>query len=119
MTDLGANIKDLGTHSERKGSSTYVLSLSTAISAVSVYLRAGWSLGNVQDRYIFAGAGADQVVGRTVAGLPINTSDFAILPPHFSAADLAILNDIGWNNIFSGYDRLPLGFQRVIPYLLA
>jgi hypothetical protein len=34
------------------------------MSAVAVYLRAGWSLGNVQDRYIFSGAGSDQVVGR-------------------------------------------------------
>lgn len=42
------------------------------ISAVQVYLRAGWSLGNVQDRYIFAGPGGDQLVGRAVCGLPID-----------------------------------------------
>ena len=53
------------------------------ISTVQVYLRAGWSLGNVQDRYIFAGPGGDQIVGRTVSGLPVTDRTFSILPPHF------------------------------------
>ena len=65
------------------------------ISAVNVYLRAGWSLGNVQDRYIFAGAGGDQIVGRAAAGLPITDMRFAVLAPHFSNEDLDMLNEIG------------------------
>jgi hypothetical protein len=48
---LGARKCDIGSHSNRKGASSYCLALSVCISAVSVYLRAGWSLGNVQDRY--------------------------------------------------------------------
>lgn len=101
--NLGANRKDIGSHSNRKGSSTFVLGLSAAVSAVQVYLRAGWSLGNVQDRYIFSGAAGDQVVGRAVCGLPINDSNFAVLPPHFSNDDLTfIANQIGWNNIVEG-----------------
>lgn len=58
------------------------------LSAVNVYLRAGWSLDNVQDRYIFAGAGGDQIVGRAASGLPITDLRFAVLPPHFSTEDL-------------------------------
>ena len=53
--NLGALIKDLGSHSNRKGAASFILSLCECISAVCVYLRAGWTLGNVQDRYIFAG----------------------------------------------------------------
>ena len=45
------------------------------VSAVAVYLRAGWSIGNTQDRYIFSGAGSDQIVGRAVCGLPIQSMD--------------------------------------------
>ena len=53
------------------------------VSDVAVYLRAGWSIGNTQDRYVFSGAGSEQIVGRAVCGLPIQSMDFAILPPHF------------------------------------
>jgi hypothetical protein len=115
---LGEDPSEIGTHSNRKGSTSYVLSF-VIISAVQVYLRAGWSLGDVPDRYIFAGAGGDQVVGRTVAGLPINSKEFATLPPHFDATALQELNDIGWDNILEGYAHYPTGFKRVIPYLLA
>lgn len=101
--DLGANRGDIGaTHSNRKGASSYCL-LWPVISAVQVYLRAGWSLGNVQDRYIIAGAGADQLVGRrAVSGLHINSSEFSTLPPHFIGDTLEKLADIGWNNILPG-----------------
>ena len=46
--------------------------------------RAGWSLGSVQSRYVFEGAGGDQFVGRAATGLSTNDPDFAILPPHFN-----------------------------------
>lgn len=93
-TNLGANRKDIGTHSGRKGSSSYVLATPT-VFAPQVYLRAGWSLGNVQDRYLFAGSGADQLVGRAVSGLNIHDDEFASLPPHFSPDDLNQLEEIG------------------------
>ena len=92
--DLGAVIGDIGTHSNRKGAASYLLGF-FFISAVNVYLRAGWSLGNVQDRYIFAGAGGDQIVGRAASGLPVNDLRFAVLPPHFSDEDTILLNAIG------------------------
>jgi len=117
--DLGGQRKDIGTHSNRKGSATFALSV-CMVSAVAVYLRAGWSIGNTQDRYIFSGAGSDQIVGRAVCGLPIQSMDFAILPPHFSNEDVEMLtNSIGWDNILEHYHNYPAGFKKVIPYLLA
>lgn len=115
---LGADPADIGTHSNRKGSTSFVLAF-VVISAVQVYLRAGWSLGDVPDRYIFAGAGGDQIVGRAVCGLPINGKEFGTLPPHFVASDIAALNEIGWEHILEGYEYYPACFQRVVPYLLA
>jgi hypothetical protein len=61
QAELGAKRSDIGTHSARKGAPTYALSMPGGPSPVSVFLRAGWSLGNVKDRYIFEGDGADQV----------------------------------------------------------
>jgi hypothetical protein len=116
--DLGAIIEDLGTHSNRKGAASYLLSM-FFLSAVNVYLRAGWSLGNVQDRYIFAGAGGDQIVGRAAVGLPITDLRFVVLPPHFSIDDLQIVNAIGWDSILPGFNNYPSSFKRIVPYLLA
>ena len=84
-----------------------------------MYLRAGWSLGNVQDRYIFAGSGGDQLVGRAVSGLPVNESSFAILPPHFSPSTIQEISEYGWNNILADYESYPECFRNVVPYLLA
>lgn len=49
--DLGCSPQDVGTHSIRKGIATYLLQLVDGPSAIMVYLRAGWSLGNVPDRF--------------------------------------------------------------------
>ena len=116
--NLGATIEDLGCHSNRKGSTSYALNIHW-ISAVQVYLRAGWSLGHVQDRYIFAGAGGDQIVGRAVAGLPCNSQDFCLLPPHLSPDQESLCELVGWSNIISGFNSFPPCFRRVVPYLFA
>ncbi len=42
---LGAEKKQLGTHSVRKGAATYCTSVANGPSTVQVFLRAGWSLG--------------------------------------------------------------------------
>jgi hypothetical protein len=45
--------EDLGTHSARKGAATYCSSGSTAgPSAAAINLRAGWSMGTVQNTYL-------------------------------------------------------------------
>jgi hypothetical protein len=90
------------------------------ISAPAVFLRAGWSLGNTIDRYIFSGAGSDQIVGRSVSGLPLQTMDFAVLPPHFTLEDIIILSEkIRWECFVEHYDKYPTCFKKVIPFLLA
>ena len=85
-------------------------------STVQVFLRAGWSLGNVQDRYLFAGAGGDQLTGRVLSGLPFNDSSFSSLPPHFGKDGL---DRIQWALILPLYARLPETFKRALPFLLA
>ena len=86
---------------------------------MQVYLRAGWSLGNVQDRYIIAGAGGDQLVGRAVSGLPVHDQKFTVLPPHFKSSDIEYLTSFGWENILEGYEHYPLNFRKIVPFLLA
>jgi hypothetical protein len=75
---------DIGTHSIRKGASTFACSGCTGGPDIgSVALRCGWKLQGVLDRYIRFEAAGDQFVGRCVAGLPLDKKEFAILPPHF------------------------------------
>jgi hypothetical protein len=116
--ELGVSIEDLGTHSCRKGVATYVSSNPSGPSMVSIFLRAGWSLGNVQQRYIFAGNGADQLVGRCATGLNINENTFAILPPHFHSSTSG-LSESNWQEIVPNYDKYPQSFRVAIPYLVA
>ncbi|KAH9132716.1 hypothetical protein AeRB84_020987 [Aphanomyces euteiches] len=117
MTEIGVSAKDIGTHSLRKGVSTALSNSPAGPQAVSVWLRAGWSLGSVQGRYIFAGAGGDQQVGRAAAGLDMNGIEFAALPPHFTRQALTIAE---WEAILPGYRTFyPRGFCSVLPFLLA
>lgn len=76
--------ENLGSHSMRKGAATYCSSGSTSCpSSAAIHLRAGWALGGVQDTYLRYESAGDMYVGRTVAGLPIDSASFSILPPHF------------------------------------
>ena len=113
---LGAERKQLGTHSVRKGAVSYCSGMMNGPSTVQIYLRAGWSLGNVQDRYLFAGAGGDQLTGRVLSGLPFNQSSFASLPPHFTEDGVRLID---WNAILPLHTRLPDTFRRALPHLLA
>ena len=81
LVEVGGNAADIGTHSTRKGAASYVLSQLGGPNIISVFLRCCWSLGNVQDRYIFLDAGGDQYLGRSVGGLPTSHHKFATLPP--------------------------------------
>ncbi|KAF0711754.1 hypothetical protein AaE_012185, partial [Aphanomyces astaci] len=64
IAGLGLSISDIGTHSFRKGVASALSNSPGGPQAVMVWLRAGWSLGGVQGRYIFEGSGGDQFVGR-------------------------------------------------------
>lgn len=85
---FGVNIHDIGSHSIRKGAATFCSSGSTACpSSAAIHLRAGWALGGVQDTYLRYESAADMYVGRVVCGLPVNSPNFSILPPHFGDND--------------------------------
>lgn len=117
---MGLEIADLGTHSFRKGCATQVSSSPGGPSAISVYLRAGWSLGNVQSRYIFDGQGGDHFVGRAATGLSINDTEFAVLPAHFNERNEPILSREEWESISPNYSTFfPREFLSVMPFLLA
>jgi hypothetical protein len=116
LSQLGSDKKQLGTHSVRKGAASYCAGMVNGPSTVQVFMRAGWSLGNVQDRYLFAGAGGDQLTGRVLCGLPFNDATFATLPPHF---DNDGLTGIQWSTLMPLYSQLPDTFKRAMPYLLA
>jgi hypothetical protein len=85
MSNQSKTKMKIGTHLIRKGVCTFAMSGSTGgPSIVSVCLRAGWTLGNVLDRYLRYEAAGDCFVGRVVAGLPLDSKNFSILPVHFA-----------------------------------
>jgi len=117
---LGVSIKELGTHSCRKGSTTYCNGMVGGPNPISVHLRAGWKLGDVQDRYIFAADGADQFCGRVITGLSNTSSDFSVLPPHFTRSVTDIVGSNFWTHIFGeAYNKFPNNFWEVLNFLLA
>ena len=89
------------------------------VNLVAVYIRAGWSLGSVQDRYIYDGSVSNQLVERAATGLPTLSNNFSTLLLHFSRESLQALHDFGWENIVDGINLYPECCRRVIPYLLA
>lgn len=118
VDNLGFDPDDYGTHSFRKGIATYSSGFIGGPSVIAIFLRAGWSLGQVQDRYIKYSDGSDQFCGRVAAGLNFNGgSKFAVLPPRFKQAFALTVDE--WKDICPGYDEYPTGFQSCLPYLLA
>ncbi len=99
---LGCVASDLGMHSCRKGSCTYCLGQVYGPTPVTVFLRMGQTLGKLKDRYIHISEGADQLCGRMVTGLPFNSEEFAVLPPHFGPDILCLLNEEYWETIVPG-----------------
>jgi hypothetical protein len=110
-------IKDIGTHSFRKGSATFVTSFDV-ISEANINLRAGWTNGKVRSKYIFGTPGADQLIGRLLCGLDIhNVHRFLSLPAHIS-------NDIvyqwdEWLEIEHNFADYPSEFKLTFKYLVA
>ena len=86
---LGVKEGDLGTHSSRKGVVTYVASGCTVSPPIiAIFLRAGWVLGGVKDKYFKHEKAADQYVGRCAACLDQNDKRFAISNPFFDFDDV-------------------------------
>ena len=120
LVELGVDVSDVGTHSFRKGVAEFLSGMVGGASPISIYLRAGWSLGPVQSRYILEAHGGDQLCGRAATGLDITNNDFASLPPHFNNQNGTILTVAEWDDILPGYSTFyPALFRPVISYLLA
>jgi hypothetical protein len=65
LVRLGVNAQDVGTHSIRKGAATFCYSGSTSCpSPTAVHLRAGWSLGGVQNTHLRYESAGNMHVGR-------------------------------------------------------
>ena len=54
-----------------------------------------------------------------VAGLQLTSTDFAVLPPHFTAEGLRRITAIGLHNFFDCYNDFPDTMKGCCPYLLA
>ena len=77
----GIDPQEIGTHSIRKGAATYCCAgVHPGPPVVSVCLRAGWSLGRVKKRYLKYEVAGDELVGRTLTGIPPTSSEFGISP---------------------------------------
>ena len=85
-------------------------------SPVTVFLRMGHSLGKLKDRYVFQGDGADQLCGRTICLLDINSERFGTLPEHFSKTVLANLDESFWISILPDYVKYPACFRLLSSY---
>lgn len=118
-SQLGCSKHDIGTHSLRKGSGTFVSGQIGGPSTTSICLRMGHSIGQTRDKYIFSEPGSDQFLGRLLSGLPYQNVEFESLPPHFNQYGLTLLTDDYWQTILPGFNNYPSSFRRVLPYLLA
>lgn len=106
LKNQGIDISMIGTHSFRKGIASFLSGTPGGPTAISIYLRAGWSLGPVQSRYILEGEGGDQVCGRAASGLPLTDVSFANLPHIFPGE---LLSAEQWDDILPGYRTLIFG----------
>jgi len=92
---LGVDPAEIGVHSIRKGAATYVCNGTTGtVSFAAVCIRAGWTMGNVKDRYIHHEAAGDHVVGRMVAGLDVMSPKYSVSPPLFLTTKEESKNEI-------------------------
>ena len=81
---LGVDENTLSSHSCRKGAITIVSSGCTVSPPMaSIFLRAGWSMGDVKDRYIHYEKAGDQFCGRSVTGISSMKEEFASSPVYW------------------------------------
>eukprot|EP00960_Hanusia_phi_P031789 749481-Hanusia_phi.AAC.23 len=115
LTALGLQPKDIGTHSVRLGAASYCSSASTfGPPPSSIQERAGMGNNSLSEGELKFEAAGDCFVGRTVAGLPLQQADFALLPPHFTRRD-----DVLYSAIRTYFPNLPSTMDTVLEHLLA
>jgi hypothetical protein len=72
LNAMGFECEDIGTHSIRKGGTTYLSSGTTAgPSASSINVRGNWSQGDVRDVYMLWALAGDQYCGFATSTLPV------------------------------------------------
>ena len=74
---MGYQLKDLGTHSIRKGAMTYCCGQPGGPPPAAIFLRAGWSMGKVRNVYICWEVGGDQFVDRVLSMANLLSLDLA------------------------------------------
>ncbi|ETV69689.1 hypothetical protein H257_14552 [Aphanomyces astaci] len=114
MSSFGVLVEDIGTQSFRKRVASELSNTPGGPEAVNVWLRAGWTLGSVQGRCIFAGSDGDQFVGRGAAGHNVNDVEFSCLPPHFKDVGLSKEQ---WEAAQPTF--YPSSFRQITPFLVA
>jgi len=115
LKELGILAHELGTHSFRKGAASWAAAF-FGVSMTAIYLRAGWTIGVVQIRYIFLAVFSDSNIGRILACLKWNSAEFAALPPRFLPG---VVTSDDWEAMVPGYNLYPACFQEAIPKLVA
>jgi hypothetical protein len=118
---MGFEVRNLGTHSIRKGASSYLTSLPGGPPAAASSIRGGWSMGNVKDRYFKYVEAGDQYVGRCIALNPVLDVALASSPPFFDV--ISGSEDDHWVTEqslcqFPAF-RLVVGFGKLIRMCLA
>ena len=107
-------------YSSLQGIATFLSGIPGGPTAIAIYLRAGWSLGPVQSRYILEAGGSDQLCGRAATGLDINSTEFSSLPPHFDRQTTELFTPEEWEEFLPGYSTFyPMDFRGVVPFLVA
>jgi hypothetical protein len=118
---LGFQLKDIGTHSIRKGASTYLTSLVGGPPAAAIMVWEGWSMGNVKDRYFKYADMGDQYVGQCLTLTPVLLDTLASSPPYFCVehnSDLDVWVCKACDSQFHALNRIP-GFSRMVWMCLA
>jgi len=117
-----AEVEVLGSHSIRKGAITYASTgTPDVLPSHTVSVRSRWKStgpdGTVHKRYVKFSEAGDQLCGRVLTLLPMQSKEFAILPPHLCTAN---------SEIAAKFERLSIEIfgevdsihgKRIIPYL--
>ena len=116
IAGMGYDVSKLGTHSFRKGATTFLSALPGGPPSYATLIRGGWSLGNVKNRYVKYSEAGDQYVGRCLSLCPILSASLAASPPFFTTKNGTVDDD--WvssivNLQFTGIAEV-FGFGRLL-----
>jgi hypothetical protein len=111
--------RDFGSHSLRKGASTFVTSgITDGPSQMAVNLRGGWTMNKVEHTYFRYEKAGDNFVGRCVAGLPVHSAEFAMLPPMFLEKDDSTRQLVA-STIDSCFPSVSVAFRAICKTMVA